>query len=1171
MIPVLDATTAALDGSTLVEANAGTGKTYSIVSLYLRLLVEAEMAVDGILVVSFTEAATAELKQRIRERVAALRLAYETGSSDEEFERAMLARCTDRERAARLLTRALQSFDEAAIYTIHGFCQRLLADTGFETGTLAEFEILPDDTLLRRQLIDDFWREQTREGTDAWLAWLAQHSGPTKLATELIDHLAQPLQERLAPDAPRDCGPGEQSFAALEPQLRREWITHREALAALLADDALHKGKYRNALARIVAAADRWAEGSIAVSGNKDLLKLGSATLAQSTNAGRTTPEHPFFDRMQALLDTAADLQQCYESRLALMRRRLLDWADTELPRRKRERGVRAFDDLLNDVHAALQERGAALRNSVRYRAALIDEFQDTDPVQFAIFDQLFATAGKPLFLVGDPKQAIYSFRNADIFAYLQARRHARRSTRLTDNYRSTPELVAAVNELFTRVPRPFMLEEIDYARSHAARDADGLTLDGAPLPALLFWRIGDDEVRATNAARTEIAATTASEIVRMLTLGDTGRLRKGEGPPVQPRDIAVLVRSHGEGDLVRAALADRGVAAVQRTTRNVFGTAEAAELLHVLRAVARPGSAGAVRAALATDLLGHSAAKIAELAGDGRAWQTELDRFAGYAAHWRESGYASMQRRLMRDFGIAERLLGWFRGRRRLTNLLHLEDLLQREAAATHAHPEALLLWMKAQCEDVKRDGSNGNEQALLRLESDENLVRIMTIHFAKGLQFPIVFAPFLFAKVKPPSGPVVAFHGDNDERALDLGTAQLDEHKGRRLEEDRAEQLRLVYVALTRAQLHCVTAWGRIKGTDMSALAWLLHSTAGDDHNSVAQRLRRASQAELFEPLTNLADELVSVMPLPEAHEQRYETASVATTLRPRKPVRQPGAGWRVSSFSAIARAQPEQPRDYDALPTAAAEPAVGDAIFGFPRGARAGRAMHTLFERIDFAADAQAFLPVAAAVLHEHGYEQAQAPVLAQMAGDVLATPLNSDDTFRLRDVDGPQRVSEMEFYFPMTAVDAAAVREALGAYGAGGPIAQRLTSLEFRLTNGFMRGFIDLVAEYEGRYYVLDYKSNWMGPTLEDYRADRLSAEIARHDYHLQYLLYAVALQRHLRSVLADYDYDTHMGGVRYLFLRGMRPARGARYGVYTDRPSADLIARLEAALCVEPLP
>ncbi len=273
-----------------------------------------------------------------------------------------------------------------------------------------------------------------------------------------------------------------------------------------------------------------------------------------------------------------------------------------------------------------------------------------------------------------------------------------------------------------------------------------------------------------------------------------------------------------------------------------------------------------------------------------------------------------------------------------------------------------------------------------------------------------------------------------------------------------------------------------------------------------------------------------------------------------------------WRVSSFTALVADRTDERPDHDAAPSVGpgADGAIARSIFTFPGGTRAGSCLHAVFEHIDFAdPDGEKRREIVAHELRRFGFSADWLPVVDDMLAQVLATPLDPGGRVRLAGVPRARRLDELEFTYPLADFDAHALRDLLRAGDLGaGAFAEAIEELAFARVSGFMRGFIDLVFEDGGRYWIVDYKSNWLGPSVDDYAADRLPPVMARESYWLQYLIYTMVLHRLLRLRVPGYDYDTHVGGVFYLFLRGMTPARGATCGVFHDRPSRALVEALD---------
>jgi len=1218
----LDVFACPLDGIRLIEASAGTGKTWNICGLYLRLLLERELEVQQLLVVTFTRAATAELKGRIRERIVAT-LAFLDGAAPgpDPFVPDLVAALEGRGLARNVLREhleaALQAFDEAAIFTIHGYCQRALADTPFAAGLPFALELAEDDLELRLEATRDFWRRHiVSEDCPAELGELLVQCGdsPESWAELLRRYLARPMAEVRWPDETIADGDGEPQRAALAAAFehaRRVWHTAGDEATRTLAEGCagLKANVYHpDAIAIATQGWTAWLAGGDAL-GEVDLKKgklaLFSATkVADCTKKSGSAPAHAFFDAAAALLE----LREAVIARLAAARlrllRRFLEETALALRRMKRERRRIAFDDILFNVHQALAGGAnpwlaAALHR--RYPAALIDEFQDTDPLQFDIFRLIYADGARrgSLFLVGDPKQAIYSFRNADLFTYLAARAHADTHYTLRHNQRSSGALIGACNALFAANPAAFVLPGLDYVAVEEGTKPrppfrDDTVSGGAA--ALRVWRIapGADGLPLRARVMQQAADGTAAEIARLLAEGAAGRIAIG-AHGLAPGDVAVLVKSHAQGARMREALAALGVGAVELSQASIFHSADAEELERVLLAVAEPARQPLLLAALATAFMGHDAAAIDALAADDAALLAVIDRFARLREAWLARGFGVMLRQWIAESGVSARLLARADGERRLTNLLHLAECLH-EAAQALPSPDALLRWFAS-----RRRAPGGGDAAQQRLESDRNLVQIVTVHRAKGLEYGVVFCPFLFDghPARGDDGEGCAYH---DEAAgarpvFDFRPeARADDAIKARIRRERdAEFLRLVYVALTRAVHRCYLVAGCYQqkvGRNLSTgesrrslLNWLVAGSGLSHAEWREHKLGEDALDAAWQVLAVAAGPALSITDLPDRRgtQLRLPHAAPAALAARTPPARLPAA-WRIGSFSALnhavavtrdALAEDAAARDHDAralAPPIAVPPAAlaADDILLFPRGPGAGDCMHALFERIDFTDPADWETAIAGA-LRDHP-QRADSPaaaalqprMLRRLLDAVLATEL--PDGLVLGRVPPARRMIELGFHLPAPGLDASALNAWLAAHG------YRMPRLGFTPLAGYLKGFVDLVFEHAGRFYILDWKSNHLGASAADYGPAQVEAAMQAHGYHLQHLLYGVALHRHLGRTLAGYDYEAHFGGVLYLFVRGVRPEwriDGAPAGVFFHRPPAATIASLDALLAGTP--
>jgi exodeoxyribonuclease V beta subunit len=1181
----LDVMHAPLDGLHLIEANAGTGKTWTITALYLRLLLEAQRSVESILVVTFTDAATAELRDRIRNRLAAARLAFERGSAndDDVFLAGLLGRVADRGQAVLQTTSALRNFDQAPIYTIHGFCQRVLGDRAFESGMPFETEILPDESVLLQEITDDFWRRTLYGASTLFVRYVLDRKlDPEKLKLEVKGRVGKPYLDIRKPQMRDDIAALERAYEAAHVTTRTIWLKARAAIMTQLVEDtSLNASKYAK------TALPDWSQQMDACLGSesagvglfKAFGKFTARALEAGVKKGMTPPRHPFYEACGKMKAAHEALDTAYDRYLSVLKAQLLEYCNGELAARKQGLRLQSFDDLLLNLDRALDgDRGEVLAGAIRerYTAALIDEFQDTDPVQYRIFNRVYGGTGLPVFLVGDPKQSIYSFRGADVFAYLSARRGAQHGHTLDVNWRSEPGLLAAVNALFGGAPAPFVIGEIPFLASEPAAGSRGhLVIDDEARAPFQFWLVGGENGKAlTKEAATRLATqATAAEIARLLNLGARGKARIGEAVnggirerALSGGDVAVLVRNHRQAWAVRHALRDLGVASVERGSESVFESHEAEELERVLMAIAEPGREALIRAALTTEMVGYSGVALQEISGDETRWEQMIETFRAAHGEWRDHGFVRMARAFFQHFEVMCRLLEREDGERRITNLLHLVELIHREAGRHGIG--AAMEWLSQK----RKTPEKSNEGELLRLESDENLVKILTVHAAKGLEYPLVFCPFLWdGKIWAKDAAAITFHDPEDGYAavLDMGSDALETYRPLAQREELAENVRMLYVALTRARYRCCMVWGNVKEAGTSAAAWLLHGAAGEGEPSTGIMLTETKIRADLERIETRAAGVIEVAPIPIAERARFvPTETKPPTLAARAFTGTVRDASRLTSFSGLAHAQSVETPDYDAL---AHRVEIGRAraaqdIFAFPRGARAGRCLHAIFEQADFTDASRAGLErLIARELAAHDFAAHWIPVVADMVQNVVATPLDASGHLRLDRVPAAGRFNELEFYYPIAGLSDLKLRSILLDWGFPDEIRERIGAFTFAPAQGFMKGFIDLVFEVDGRFYLADYKSNWLGASLEAYRQSDLRKVMAREAYYLQYLVYCVALHRYLALRVPGYDYESHFGGVRYLFLRGMRPESGLACGVYADLPAYGLIAALDGYL------
>ncbi len=1189
-----------LDGVQLIEASAGTGKTFTLATLVVRLVVERGLRVGQVLAVTFTEAATQELRRRIRERLQLAHGLVGAARPDAaDAERAVTWDILRRRRALGEADEALRlrlhlavlDIDLAAIFTIHGFCTRILHDHALETGQdFARPELLTNVRALHQLLATDLWRvhgQQAGGAEDLAALW---KDGPDALAKDLdpllkaADLVPDPENAADAAVPAPDVDAAERRLLAVEETLRVAWRREGKAFFAALekamAAAVLNGNSYK---ATWVEQLRDWLHRSCAAARlpralHAKLEKITQAALDKGTNKGRGA-ETPRAGALGQAVDAVLAASAALDA--ALLHRRLARLhavraeAGERLQALKRVRHVLTYDDLIDEVDSALcGPHGAALAQRLReqYAVALVDEFQDTDARQWNIFRRVFGVGSDApgLFLIGDPKQAIYGFRGGDVQTYLAAAKEAAKAAALTRNFRARPTLLAALNALYGGASgNPFGVEGIQFetmAAGGTCSDADFLR-DGTPAPALTLWRAPAQEAEGNSGkshsapgSRALVTAACVGAIRDLLAAAQNGLAtirdkRTGAMRAVVPGDIAVLVRKHKEATRVQQALAEIGIPAVAAGKLSLFATEQAQEVLAVLLALVHGGDEGRLRAALATVLLGLDAQALAELAQDENAHRGWHERFARWQARADRGGPLALLTDLCAQ--QAPRLMGLLDGERRVSNYLQLAEVLQAQRAGALGL-RGLADWLERAI--VSADENDETQQ--LRLESDARRVQIVTLHKSKGLEYPLVFLPFVGIGSKPPPHEHMRCVRGADGTLrlhwkIDAQDPRWKEAGEAATRESLAEEARLLYVGLTRAQHALWVACGPLYRADATGLGALL---AGLD-----QRL----------PVAGIVVDDSAASDAP----QRLALREDAAIQPPREARRSVRSDWWVHSFSQLVRSDAGGEVVQDAAtiasgghdePEAIASAAAADAadLAHGLGGTRFGVALHAALEVADFRAW-RGWTPGAAAepgeqaglvfALRDGGYAgkdvEAGLALATRLVGQTLTVAL--PEGVRLCDLPESARRPEIEFQFSLRPTRVDALLDLLHAHGV---VRQRDRFGARRRLQGLMTGKIDLTYRHADRWYVIDYKTN----RLSAYDAAGLQQAMEHSEYDLQALIYTLALHRWLRFRLgAGYAYERDFGGVRYLFCRGLDATRSPSPGIHAWRFEPELIYALDA--------
>ncbi len=1165
-----------LEERLLIEAGAGTGKTWTIAGLYVRLIVEKQYRVNQILVVTFTNAATSELRERLRAKLVAAKRLLESSDASDIFEKQLLDQCADKKAAIKNLTLAIRSFDEAAVYTIHGFCQKLLKETALQSGIGFTSELKTDDSELIQQTVDDYWRNKTYAGSEELLAVLAEEKiTPESLSSDIKAWIGKPWLE-IYPADEVSCDDCLNALLAKKKTVQELFDKEKENIEGLFKDAlgvSLHGGSYKLKDFPVLFS------GLEVYLANSDILSLPDKAhlfTQQKLNAAATKGhpplEHLFFQLWEEFCNQQTELKIWIKQQHRKMRVELLDHVRVELKKRKLADSVLGYDDLLLLLSEALEaEGGQSLAETIlkQFPVALIDEFQDTDPIQYSIFNRIYAGKKDPLIYVGDPKQAIYSFRGADIHTYLNAKSQVGEPLSLDENFRSSSDFITALNTLYSEHKNPFRELNIDYQSVTAGKGDEKQSEAPAALGALRIWTdFRSKKPIAKGSLEPRIADAVGNEIATLLNHASDARYQVA-GRNLKGGDIAVLVRKNKQGKLIKEALNRRRIGCVQQINDNVFTSTEADDLAVVLHALSAAARDNDYRAVLATIIFGVSGQAIADLQEDAEAWENWVDKFYRWKALWQEQGFIVMIRTLLIEQDCYSRILRYPNGERRLTNILHLCELIHQEASRGSLAPESLLLWFNRQ-----RQQETQNEEAHLRLESEDNLVKIVTVHKSKGLQYGIVFCPFLWDDA-PDSKPAYipgkpfSFHDPNQPgKSWLVMNAQTDEQlKAYLVEENFSESLRLLYVALTRAEYHCTLVTGHFNLAHKSAQSWLLYGSdiekrQWSSDSELIKALTIDERLSKLETLVEKSQQSIYLQDLPEAEEiieSNYREESPSGKIR--KFNRHFKAPKKITSYTGITRGHSVELPDYDLSSNKAdvsTEAAEGIAQI---RGREAGICLHWLLEHLDFTKPVDAQQSLIEDGFRRHGFHQLDIPEIMQWLQTILLTRIDAGQSFCLADIKKQQRIDELEFHYPLAPLNQNKLKALLKKYLKPPAIQTAIDQLNVASVGGYLKGFIDLIFCHQDRYYLVDYKSNWLGADIKDYDDQTLTEEIANAHYYLQYLIYTVALHRYLKVRLKDYQYKKHIGGVYYLFLRGMSEETGSRYGIYYELPAENLIDSL----------
>jgi exodeoxyribonuclease V beta subunit len=1134
-------------GITCIEASAGTGKTYSIAYLVLRLVVEQGLPIDKILTVTFTKAATEELKERIRAKLYAARMAYDTPSGDAQLMDWIDTRHATRDLDIALLNRALVDIDLAGVYTIHGFCQRILTEFPLESQQSFDLTLSNEAALLKEQIVHDFWRQFTYDLTPIQADVFSQLETSPETLVEWLKEIGQSEVVLL----PAKTAEWETVLHTIEVHTKtlNTWLsTHEKPLLDWFSSN---QKKFK---AKGVNVFQNLSSKFLELTAFSTFNELLSGT--QFKDKGEQTGEErrsDFWDTFVTMFQPPIFAAQAYQEALPSLeislKHTLYRYYRAELTQRLDAQGVLGFDDLILRLAQILSNEDACgdMKQAIqqRYGAALIDEFQDTDAEQWHIFYRLFGSGHHYLYLIGDPKQAIYKFRGADIDTYIEAVNQADVALTLGFNWRSAPNLVAATNELFKQKDNPFGNKQLPFQPVEpGVKYKPDDTVVEQPLHFWLIAEKDDGTSRTTQNEETLICHNVCLDILERLA-----------DPSKRPEDFAILVRNNFIAKRYQQALATLKIPAVLRTKDSVFLTDEAKSLYRILEALLQPNRLSLAKNALAEPIFSPTLESFMQ-ANEGHnqkleQWITSLYEAADI---WQNNSLFAAMTYLFETHHAYYNLGRYQNAERRITNLRHILELLQEhvlnEALSPQQTLQALARFMVEQSSDERE----------LRLESDVQALQIVTIHSSKGLQYPIVYCPDLYLtsqralksslyRVKQNG----QWHANVNQEGLSILAEQMHA-------DVYNEDTRLMYVALTRAEHETIVvmpehfahpiAEGEDIDTHKSALRRLLPKGL-PQHSHITSRVvtdHNLYGHGIYQPVTDNPD------------------ASLLQTF-----TRIIDKRYRMTSFSGLSKSTHEE----SARAKASDEEFVTDeAVVNhdiLPKGAHFGNLLHDVLELSDFAQLAKSGVDVdlVMQLIKKHGVfdmlqqskdaEETLHPILFeafnQLVQNTVQGPLERDNSIALKDVSSVSLLKEMPFYFPLSDSTTQSINELMESHAPEIPF----VPIQDKSLVGHLNGYVDLIAQYNGKFYVMDYKSNFIA---QGYDHKAMHNKMSSSNYGLQGVLYTLALHRYLQQRLLNYQYDEHIGGVRYLFCRGMRDAESEQ-GVYRYEVPFVLIEALDA--------
>ncbi|MDB5247664.1 MAG: Exodeoxyribonuclease [Segetibacter sp.] len=1123
-----NASTVPLSGSNLIEASAGTGKTYSIAIMVLRLVLEKDISIRQILMVTFTKAAVAELEERIR---LFIRQAHKAslGAAIADLTIAdLVARAingTSKEDVQQRLKDAVLFLDETSVLTIHSFCQQTLTEFAFETNQLFGSETLKDIVTLIESEVNKFWRQHITTMNVNLLRQLIEHGLSRSDITSVIrEHLSgKKYFEYDENESYSICDEDQESFSNTIKELAEKDKEIKECVYDHIRKNASHL--------KSITEGNRYAKTS--------LLHLVD-TPAEFVNLVVSKKGTGYIDKLYGdIIEQHGECDELVEEKNDILRSVInkiychaIGTVTKAIDQYKQRNSLLGFDDMIVNLHkAVVHDNNKNLVSSLqkKYQAVFVDEFQDTDKLQYEIFHTTFASGQNILFYIGDPKQSIYAWRKADIFTYFKASDEVDNKYGMNVNYRSSAPFIGAMNLFFK--PHEdfdtFYFNRQEHSIEYISVESPADNKKGA----LLFN--GQHDVPITiygNQNNGEIAESVTAQIIQLLENEKYFINQKGTSRRVRPSDIGILVRKNKQAIAVKACLAKRGIPAVTIDDSKILQSEEAVYVLYLLEALIDLNRS-AINKALLSPFTGYDTKAVLALNEEA-----VLNDFREYKNIWDKDGVYSVLMKFVSDYQVRALLLNHHteNGERTIANLFQVIEVLHKVQSEKQFSALELVSWLKRGIDGMQTEGDEFEQ----RVESDEEAVKIVTLHKSKGLEYNIVFAPFLDLDTKI-HFRFCSFRDTETGDYIFADSQQLNPEQQQIVDEQtEQENRRLIYVAITRAVYKCYINKSLANYYKDSSLVPFVTSLKGADPALIRFEETPTipdkyyySKAEKWVPANN------NIKPV------NFHLSQV---------------NWRKISYTSLAATHTNSPKNNSNSVDGEYDHFVFKQLI---KGSKTGNMLHDIFENIDFSNNLFWHYHVESALKKfMPKYRQEYFPMLMQLLEHVVNVNIKvADRSFTLAGIPVEKRLNELEFDFNVPEFSPSQ----LGSVGEGDNL---INVKYYESIEGIMNGKMDMFFEYAGKYYILDWKSNFLGDSIDYYRKELLAAAMSENNYHLQYLLYTVAAKKYLQSRLPDFDYEQHFGGIIYLFVRGVR--EGSDNGIFTSCPEANKIEMLEGILSNE---